>query len=187
MLPPFAAWRHVGARDGFEVVFLRSDHDGHRFEGHTAAIEDGAAWAVEYRVETGLDWVTRSAHVTGRSAAGRRELLLEAAGAGGWRVDGVPAPELEGCVDVDLESSAFTNALPVHRLRLVAGEAADAPAVYVRAGDLVVERLEQRYVRAAGSPERYAYAAPRFDYTGELRYDAAGLLLDYPGIAERAA
>jgi uncharacterized protein len=103
-------------------------------------------------------------------------------------VDGVPAPALRGCRDVDLESSSFTNALPVHRLRLEVGRAAEAPAVYVRALDLTVERLEQRYARIAdeGSRERYEYAAPRFEYAGRLAYDAAGLLLDYPGIAERA-
>lgn len=97
-----------------------------------------------------------------------------------------PAPQLAGCLDVDLESSVFTNALPVHRLRLQDGQRADAPAVYVRALDLAVERLEQSYLRAGseGAHGRYDYSAPRFDYTGQLIYDSYGLLLDYPGIAE---
>ena len=83
-----------------------------------------------------------------------------------WKMDGLARPEVQGCLDVDLESSSLTNALPVHRLRLAVGESAEAPAVYVRAQDLSVERLEQHYRRvddgAAG--ERYDYAAPRFGY-----------------------
>jgi uncharacterized protein len=47
---------------------------------------------------------------------GVRSTVLEADGHGQWKVDGEAAPQLDGCLDVDLEASAFTNALPVHRL-----------------------------------------------------------------------
>ena len=114
---------------------------------------------------------------------------LEADGRGGWLVDGVAAPHLDGCLDVDLESSSLTNAFPVNRLGLAPTESADAPAAYVRALDLVVERLEQRYVRIddGSGGGRYDYTSPAFDFRCELAYDAAGLVLDYPGIASRAA
>jgi hypothetical protein len=127
--------------------------------------------------------------VTGRSTAGVREVVLRSDGAGAWQVDGQRAPDLDACLDVDLESSALTNAFPARRLGLAVGERAEAPAAYVRAVDLGVERLEQSYVRLddAAQGERYRYNAPRFDFECELVYDASGLLLDYPGIATRAA
>ena len=68
------------------------------------------------------------------------------------------------------------------------GEAADAPAAFVRVGGLTVERLEQRYRRLgdeSGGEARYAYEAPRFGYEGSRHPEAGGLLLDYPGIATR--
>lgn len=187
-LPASAAWQHQEARDGFEVVFLHDD-DGYRLDGDTAAIEDGEAWAVQYVINLTPSWLTRSAWLSGRSAPGAHELTLEADGGGSWRINGVPAPHLDGCLDVDLESSSLTNALPVHRLGLEIGQEADAPAAYVRAVDLSVERLEQRYVRLqdAGNGQRYRYTAPRFGFECELSYDEAGLVLDYPGIATRAA
>ena len=171
------------------MVFLHSGREGHRFEGHTAAVEDGEAWAVRYSIITDANWVTRSARVVGQSATGRRELRLDGDGAGAWQIDGAPVPEVAGCLDVDLESSSFTNAFPVHRLGLEIGQEAEAPAAYVRALDLTVERLEQRYARTGDGSmgQRYDYVAPRFAYTGRLDYDAHGLVLDYPGIAERAA
>jgi uncharacterized protein len=112
---------------------------------------------------------------------------LEGDGSGGWRVDGKPARELDGCLDVDLEASAFTNALPVHRLRLDVGQAAEAPAAYVRAVDLRVLRLEQRYARLEdeGGHSRYDYVSPDHDFTCVLVYDEFGLVVDYPGIAVR--
>lgn len=186
-LPAAAAWRHVRARVGFEVLFPRAEADGYRFEGYVTAVEGGAAWGLRYLVELDPSWVTRTAHIVGRSVSGAGEVRLEADGNGAWRVDGEPAPHLCGCLDVDLEASTVTNAFPVRRLGLDAGARADAPTAYVRALGLGVERLEQSYARRPGGGERsrYDYAAPVFDYRAELVYDEFGLLLDYPGLAVR--
>jgi uncharacterized protein len=188
-LPAFAAWRHHGAREGFEVVFLRADSRGRRLDGHSTGVEAGQAWATAYSITVDVDWLTRRVSVSAQSTSGSRQVRLESDGAGEWLVNGAPAPHLTGCVDVDLESSVFTNALPVHRLHLRVGDEADVPAAFVRALDLRVERLDQRYVRLddEGGQQRYDYAAPRFDYTGRLDYDSSGLLLEYPGIAARCS
>ena len=49
-------------------------------------------WGVRYDIELDGDWVTRSAQVVGRSAAGRHRVSIEADGAGGWLVDGRRGP-----------------------------------------------------------------------------------------------
>jgi hypothetical protein len=170
------------------VVYFGARSDGWRIEGWTTAIEDGATWAVEYAIEVDAAWATRSARIRGRSVGGFSSALLEADGAGHWLVDGEPARHLDGCLDVDLEASAMTNALPVRRMGLPVGAQEDAPAAYVRAGGLAVERLEQTYVRTTdeASCQRYDYTAPAFGFTSRLVYDQVGLVLDYPGIAVRA-
>ena len=184
-----AAWQHRDARAGFEVAFLRCDGAGCQVEGTTTAVADGAPWSVQYCIGLDSEWRARSARIIGWSAGGMREVGLERDRAGRWWVDGRSAPELDGCLDVDLESSALTNAFPVRRLGLATGDRAEAPAVYVRAADLAIERLEQRYARLDDGEHgpRYAYAAPRFAFECELSYDAHGLVLDYPGIAVRVA
>jgi hypothetical protein len=187
--PPLAAaWAHRGARAGFEVVFFQPVDHGHVVTGCTTAVEDGQAWIVEYTLRVDTSWRTQGAEVHGRSGAGAVSVTLQTGGEGQWQVNGVPAPFLDGCLDVDLESSAMTNALPVHRLALRPGERASAPAAYVRALDLQVDRLEQSYFRGQddGPRQRYDYAAPVLDFSCELVYDAAGLVLSYPGIAVRA-
>ncbi len=190
LLPSQVAWRHVGAREGFEVTFVAEDNGGLCFSGTTSALEDGRAWTVSYQVIVDpMSWATRSARVSARTDAGKHALEVTTDGRGGWWLDGRPAAHLDGCLDVDLESSALTNAFPVRRLGLASGQGADAPGAYVRAEDLRVERLEQRYVRLEdqGAGRRFAYTAPAFDFRCVLAYDDSGLLLDYPGIAVRAA
>ena len=187
--PDTAAWRHLEARTGFEVACFQPYEDDCRIEGCTTTVEDGRTWIVTYLLDLDSTWTTRAAQVTSRTAAGTRRTELAADGKGGWRVDGEPAPHLAGCLDVDLESSAMTNALPVHRLDLPVGAGASAPAAYVRALDLSAERLEQQYTRVAdeeGGP-RYDYVSPAFGFSCRLAYDASGLVTDYPGIAVRAS
>ena len=181
-LPAAAAWRLVDAWEGFEVLFPHREPDGYRLEGHSAGVEEGVAWAIRYDLAVDRRWATRTAVVLGTSSLGSFEVRLEGDGAGHWLVDGVAAPELDGCLDVDLEGSACTNCLPVRRLDLGVGEPAEAAAAYVRAADLRVERLEQSYLRLDSG--RYGYASPNF--RAVLVYDEHGLIVDYPGIAVRA-
>ena len=185
--PAGAAWRHQDARSGFETVFFEPRNGGWRIVGCTSAVEDDEPWYVEYAIDVDDTWTTRTAQVDGRSSAGSSRTLLESDGAGHWRVDGRDAPHLDGCLDVDLESSAMTNAFPVHRMGLAISARSEAPAAYVRAVGLAVERLEQTYERTADedSLQRYDYAAPRFAFSCVLVYDESGLVLDYPGIATR--
>ena len=71
----------------------------------------------------------------------------------------------------------------MHRLELAPGRLTDAPAAYVQALDLSVVRLEQTYRRL--DDRRFDYASTAFGFEAILEYDAAGLILDYPGIAVR--
>ena len=160
----FAAFRHHTSRDGFEVVFI----DGRRFEGQTTGVADGRPYALRYAIEVDDGWRTRRAQVG--------SVVVEGDGAGRWRVNGEPAPELDGCLDVDLEASAFTNAFPVAR------DATDAPAAWVRF-DLDVVRLEQTYRRIG--ERTYDYRCPALDFRTEIVYGEDGVVVEYPGIATR--
>ena len=180
-LPPFAAWRFVGAVDGFEVLYARP----RLLRGHTSAVEDGQAYAVRYEIELDDRWRTREARVWNDTLDGPRSTVLRTDGEGRWTVDGEAAPVLDGLTDVDLEASACTNTLPVHRLDMPEGEVVAAPAAYVRALDLSVSRLEQTYRRRGDG--RYDYTSEGGSFTAVLEYDDAGLIVDYPGIAVRHA
>jgi uncharacterized protein len=185
--PPEASWTHRGARAGFEVVFFRPVGDGHRLVGHTTANEESALWSVGYDVTLDAAWRTAAVHASTLTAAGDREVALTRDGADRWTVDGVPRPDLDGCSDVDFESSAVTNTFPIHRLDFVEGKVFEVSSAFVRAEDLRVERLDQTYTLLAWSAERltFHYEAPTFEFVCDLVYDAAGLIVDYPGIAAR--
>jgi hypothetical protein len=185
--PAVAAWQHHDARTGFEVAAFTRCGDGYRVHGATSAADGEQVWHVEYDIVLDAEWTTRSVRANSWSATGRRTLALDRDGAAGWSINGQRMPDLDECLDVDLESSVLTNAFPVHRRCSQAGISWSAPAAYVRAADLAVTRLDQRYTYLASDDRhRYAYEAPAFNFRCQLDYDASGLVLHYPGIAVRA-
>jgi uncharacterized protein len=197
-MPPVSAWTHTGLRAGFEAMFAeRTDH-GHVLRGHTTAVEGEQAWSVGYRIHVDRHWCTRRAEIEAVTATGTFRTVLERADVDAdapvgtdvparWFVDGAPDPRLDGCLDVDLESSAVTNTLPVHRLDLRPGRTHQAPAAFVRAQDLGVQRIEQDYRFRERTPGTLLldYASATFDFACVLTLDTAGLVLEYPGIAVR--
>lgn len=185
--PRSAAWRHGDARPGFEAAFFHALGSGWRIEGSTVALAGGEPWVVTYSIEVDSGWVTRRARILSWSASGSRSVALDADGAGHWLVDGAAAAHLDGCLDIDLEASALTNTLPVHRLEIPVGGRAAPAAAFVRTHGPRVELLEQAYERLAdeGTHRHYAYAAPAFGFTTRLRVDQSGLIVEYPGIATR--
>jgi hypothetical protein len=185
-LPRLAAWRHSDVRAGYEVLFTDAGPGGYRLRGATTAVESGAGWSVTYRIELDRQWRTRRVDAVATTSTGERHLSLRAV-PGRWMVDGRRRPDLDGCVDVDFESSSVTNTVPLHRLQFRIGEPVAAPAAFVRATDLRVHRVEQRYTLRTRTPEGFTfdYESATFDFACRLTFDAAGLILDYPGIAVR--
>jgi hypothetical protein len=185
--PAAASWNHQGARVGFEVAFFIDLSTGHRVTGHTTANESATLWSVGYDVAVDRAWRTVAVHASNVTAAGRSELTLTRDVGDRWSVNGEVRPELDGCVDVDFESSAVTNTLPIHRVDFGVGVAVNVPAAFVRADDLRVERLEQRYTLVETNPERlsFHYESSTFGFACDLHYDLAGLVVHYPGIAAR--
>lgn len=185
--PPTASWSHHDARRGFEVAFLHGEGGGCRITGQTSAREGSALWSVGYEVTLDSAWRTVAVHAWSLAATGVHEVVMCRDAGDRWTVNGQRRPELDGCADVDFESSAVTNTLPLHRLEFVEGVGIAVPAAFVRAANLRVERLEQTYTLTAvtSAGPSFHYEASTFDFECDLEYDPAGLVVEYPGIAVR--
>jgi hypothetical protein len=117
---------------------------------------------------------------------GRRLELVHGA-AGGWIAAGQILPALGASMDVDINLSPFTNTLPIRRLELAPGAAADLEVVYISLPQLDVHPQRQRYtcLRRDASGALYRYESGTF--AAAVAVDATGLVTHYEGLWDRAS
>jgi hypothetical protein len=115
-------------------------------------------------------------------------IRLVADGLGNWTNEfGNPISELEGCLDVDITATPFTNTLPIRRLGLRSGESAEINVVYVTIPGMKVRVAPQRYtcLEASSAGGKYKFESLDSSFTAVITVDADGLVEDYPELFKR--
>jgi hypothetical protein len=176
-------WRALST-PGTEYCALWEGEQGWSLQGTAVLSVHDAPNEVRYRVACDASWRTRQVEVV-LSADGDRRLDLAADEEGHWFTQGGELIQVRVSVDVDLGFSPSTNTLPIRRLGLAVGDAAEVQAAWVRFPEMTVEPLAQRYTRLAA--DRYLYESLASDFRAELEVDELGLIVRYPGGWERAA
>ncbi len=147
---------------------------------------DDRALRCHYRLETDAAWRVRALHLAlqlGGASKREKDITLTADGKGRWRVDGTPAPHLDGCLDLDIQITPLTNTLPIRRLGLAEGEWAEIRVAYLPVPDLAPRPAEQRYscLKALGPPGGlFRYEGLFRGFTADLPVDSNGFVVDYP-------
>jgi len=182
-----AAWQRAEGRRGFEVARLQAAEDGgYRIDGHSTGEDEGMGWGLHYALHVDASWATRSLDAAGFAEDGPWSISLAADGAGAWTRDGVAAPEFDGCLDVDMVSTVLTNTLAVRRLGLEVEGSGTLDAVWIGTpAGREVERMPQRYTRVGIRGFRFEVVGG--DFEADLEIDEFGLVLIYPGLAQRVA
>ena len=177
-------WRRVD-RPGHESARVSPGLAGWELAGTAVFAHEGKACGFNYTIACDREWRTKSADVVGWLGADAVRVNALVGEDGRWRVDGVDIPEIAGCVDVDLNFSPSTNALPIRRLGLAVGQAAEVRAAWLRFPSFALEPLEQVYRRTGDAIYRYESAGGTF--VADLEVNAAGLVLHYPGFCRAEA
>lgn len=115
----------------------------------------------------------------------RKGIKILSDGQGHWSTHiGDPIPSLEGCIDVDISTTPFTNTLPIRRLKLSPGQSAELLVAYVLVPEMELMLDRQRYtsLESYAHGELYRYESLESDFSAELSVDSDGLVIDYPGL-----
>jgi hypothetical protein len=144
----------------------------------------GKPLRLAYRITCDNRWTVQHARI--ELLGENRYLELSSDGRGLWfDAHGRNINELDGCIDLDLSVTPFTNTLPIRRLGLKVGEKRAIRAAYVKAPELITRPAAQTYtclaVDETGATYRYESGA----FKAEVRVDEVGFIVDYPGIWQR--
>jgi hypothetical protein len=138
-----------------------------------------------YRLAWDESWCLREADLSVTTDLSTRSIRLITDGKGHWRDDdGRTRDDLEGCLDVDIWPTPFTNTFPIRREPMAVGERRQFRMAWIFGPDLTVRPQPQAYTRVADR----LYLFENLDGSGfkaELPVDADRIVLDYPDLFRR--
>jgi hypothetical protein len=144
--------------------------------------EERGPFRLTYRLAWDESWRLRDAELTFTTERSSRSLELHTDCHGHWHYgDGRAIDELEGCMDIDIWPTPFTNSFPIRREPLAVGERRQFQMAWIFAPDLTFHPQPQAYTRLADR----LYLFENLDGSGfraELPVDEEGLVLDYPNL-----
>ena len=147
--------------------------------------EKHGPFRLTYRLAWDESLRLRDAELVVATQRSSRSLSLQTDGRGHWRGgDGRTMDDLDGCMDIDIWPTPFTNSFPIRRAPMAVGERRQFRMAWIFAPDLTVHAQPQAYTRLADR----LYLFENLDGTGfraELPVDEDGIVLDYPDLFRR--
>ncbi|MCA1492428.1 putative glycolipid-binding domain-containing protein [Sinorhizobium alkalisoli] len=179
-------WRPLEG-EGLEHLTLRASNASFgaaiRAESVVIGERDSVAYGVRYRIDCDAGW--RVTALTVETMDGR-SLHLLSDGSGHWRTaEGAALPRFDGCIDVDLAGTPFTNTLPIRRLGLDSRFGTVTLRMLYVPFDTFEPSVDGQRYTCIEDGRLYRYAADDLSFTADLPVDEDGLVIDYPTLFGR--
>ena len=139
---------------------------------------------LHYEITCDSNWIVKELSLTLLSG-NPKNIKIQSDGQGHWSTHtGDPIPSLEGCIDVDISATPFTNTLQIRRLALRPGQSAEVLVAYVLIPEMELMTDRQRYtcLELKSNGGLYKYESMESDFEADLPIDSDGLVIDYPGL-----
>jgi hypothetical protein len=149
------------------------------------AFDDHGPFRLTYRLRWDDSWQILEGELMLATERSTRSLKLQTDGRGHWRDgDDRAIHALDGCKDIDIWPTPFTNSFPIRREPMALGERRQFLMAWIFAPALTVHPQPQAYTRLA---ERL-YLFENLDgsnFQAEISVDEHGIVLDYPHLFRR--
>ena len=139
-------------------------------------------YRVEYQIKLNLVWETYYCFVKSQFDNQIKKFEFEKV-QNKWSLNGKHSGSFDGCTDVDIPLTPFTNSLPINRLQLNPGQEKDIDVIYIDLLENNIRPVKQKYRRI--SSEVYKYENIPNDFEAEIKVDDEGFVIDYPTLFKR--
>jgi hypothetical protein len=168
-----------------ENCLVDIDRDGVHINSVIVGAYQNIIYRVEYEIRTTQQWETISVRIFGQYKNQQHHLRFDGDGKGSWSVNGKAEEKFNGCIDVDIPLTPFTNTLPINRLKLSSYEEKQIKVIYCDLLQGEFTAVNQKYIRLSDSI--YHYENVPKDFEADIVVDAKGFVVDYPQLFFRTA
>jgi hypothetical protein len=141
-------------------------------------------FGVRYTVTCDAHWTVRSLAI---ATSDGRTIGFTSDGRGRWRDGKCRRPEFDGCIDVDLSGTPFTNTLPIRRLGLDRTHGPVEFSMLWFPFDSFEPLVDGQRYTCLRPRSLYRFEAVDGSFAADLPVDKDGFVLDYPTLFRRAA
>ena len=174
-------WSHLN-EPGMEHLHLTDEQHGIIANGLLIAVVENIPYHIRYTIHCDTSWHVHEVHVELLDSH-TPKIHLRANGKGHWTTEAnEQVTSLDGCIDVDISATPFTNTVAIQRLGLAVGEAAEITVVYIKVPEMQVTSVKQQYTCLESDDDggRYLYAGYPSGYQAELVVDRDKIVIAYP-------
>jgi uncharacterized protein len=153
-------------------------------DGVVIGLGDETPFRARYRIQCDRAWKTREVILELlQEPEARLEFLAD--GLGHWKTrKGDPVPSLNGCIDVDISVTPFTNTLVIRRMSLKPADSLELSVAYVSVPAMQFGAKRQRYTCLDVNDQggRYRFEDLSSKFRADIQVDSDGLVTDYSGL-----
>lgn len=168
-----------------ENCLVETTNTGSEITSTILGLYAGALYKVDYYIRTNQFWETVFFEITSRHGNRSEQFSFESDGRGNWATHGVHTEQFEGCMDIDIPLTPFTNSLPINRLHLAMNAEQEIQVIYLDVLQWEIRSVRQKYIRL--SETEYHYENVPNDFEAKIVVDQLGLVVDYPSLFVRTA
>lgn len=180
--PATARWRSLEC-GGLEHLTLEPREDGWRATATVVGARGGRPYGARYVIDGDAGWHVRFFKI---EMTDGHTLQLSSDGEGHWRdEDGRPRAEFDGCLDIDLAATPFTNTLPIRRSGLTVKNGRREFAMLFVPFDTLEPYAINQFYTCLTDDRLYRFETADGSFTADLPLDEDGLVTDYPDLFQR--
>lgn len=180
MLQKQFIWKGNETIENFQIEKHR---DGYKAKSIVNGILKEAPLLIAYEVEISKNWEVEKVQITSL-LNDKENIVLQSDKNGRWIDQSAQHKiEFDGCIDIDISVTPFTNTLPIKRLGDRLEKRTRLEVLYFNLSEWKIRKVEQYYTKINQNLFRYEGVFRNFE--ADLPVDDNQFVLSYPSLFER--
>ncbi|WP_340066659.1 putative glycolipid-binding domain-containing protein [Ascidiimonas aurantiaca] len=176
-------WRRDDESSTSETLQFKKYGKGFIVKSTVNGILESQPILMEYQIIINRDWVVKEVEI--KSLLGElNKITLKSDLNGKWYdVENQEISELNGCIDIDISITPFTNTLPIKRLGNSLEQRTKITVLYFDIKNWEYKKVKQYYTKLTDN--LYKYEGVFRNFVADIPIDNSGFVTTYPKLFKR--
>ncbi len=176
-------WRRSDESSTLETLKLKKYRRDFIVKSIVNGILEDQPMLVEYQLIINRNWIVKEVEI--KSLLDKRNKITLKSDSNGkcYNEDNQEISELNGCIDIDISITPFTNTLPIKRLGSSLEQRTKITTLYLDIKNWEFKKAEQYYTKLTDN--LYKYEGVFRHFVADLPIDNSGFVTTYPKLFKR--